>query len=278
MADPRLYQIATLAVAARLRDGWLDFDITVGRVVLLLATVSRTQAIGDRLVGGRRSGPARQRADLRAVAVPAAARPNRAELAVLAAVIAIAGKFVDPIPRQARLQPDQRRHRRDAAADATGRGCRPASGARSAFFALPHGVPRRPRRQPRRARLTSRTRSSSVYCALLFGRSLLSGRADDDSAAPTPERRTAAVHLLHDFRSEDDAGFARSGACCSPRSSPSVRGTCSSGCSGPTASSGRWPRARRWSRSSIGCCPAAATRGPASQSCRQPRDPRCAVA
>src|SRR2546427_6246559 len=40
---------------------------------------------------------------------------------------------------------------------------------------------------------------------------------------------------------------------------------CSSGCSGPTACSGRWRRARSRCRSSIGCSPASGTRGSRSR-------------
>src|SRR5206468_4608255 len=47
-ADPRLYQIATLASLLTYGIGWLDFDITVARAVVLLATVLATQAVCDR--------------------------------------------------------------------------------------------------------------------------------------------------------------------------------------------------------------------------------------
>ena len=48
----------------------------------------------------------------------------------------------------------------------------------------------------------------ACYCALLVRPLAVSRRAADDSAAPPRERRAAAVHLLHDFRSEDDARLA----------------------------------------------------------------------
>ena len=58
MADPRLYQIGTLASLLVYGIGWLDFDITVPRVVLLLTTVLATQWVCDRLAGGgARFGP-----------------------------------------------------------------------------------------------------------------------------------------------------------------------------------------------------------------------------
>ena len=52
MADPRLYQIGTLASLLVYGMGWLDFDITPVRVVLLLSTVLATQWACDRLAGG----------------------------------------------------------------------------------------------------------------------------------------------------------------------------------------------------------------------------------
>ena len=52
MADPRLYQIATLASLLVYGMGWLDFDITVPRAGLLLLTVLATQALCDRWMAG----------------------------------------------------------------------------------------------------------------------------------------------------------------------------------------------------------------------------------
>ena len=49
MADPRLYQIGTLASLLVYGMGWLDFDITPPRVVLILSTVLATQWISNRL-------------------------------------------------------------------------------------------------------------------------------------------------------------------------------------------------------------------------------------
>ena len=47
MSDPRLYQIGTLASLLVYGMGWLDFDITLDRVVLLLATVLAHNAPND---------------------------------------------------------------------------------------------------------------------------------------------------------------------------------------------------------------------------------------
>src|SRR4051794_6676268 len=92
MADPRLYQIGTLASLLVYGMGWLDFDITVPRAALLLATVLATQRICDRLVGGPPFHLSARSALISGLSLCLLLRTNRAELAVLAAVIAIAGK------------------------------------------------------------------------------------------------------------------------------------------------------------------------------------------
>jgi enediyne biosynthesis protein E5 len=95
MADPRLYQIGTLAALLVYGIGWLDFDITAGRVVLLLATVLATQWIGDRLTGGR--APFRlsvRSALISGLSLCLLLRTSDARLAALAAVVTIAGKFL----------------------------------------------------------------------------------------------------------------------------------------------------------------------------------------
>ena len=111
-----------------------------------------------------------------------------------------------PISRQAHLQSDQRRAGRDAAPDRSGLGVARAMGI-GGVLCLPHGLRRRHRRQPRGPR----------GCDLRVHRVLLRadvrpvdlpGRAARDSVPPARKRRAAAVHLLHDFRSEDDAGLA----------------------------------------------------------------------
>ena len=91
MADPRLYQIGTLASLLVYGMARLDFEITTARAVLLLATALGTQAVCDYL-------------DKRTVNVKSALisglslclllRTNSAALAVLAAIVTIAGKFL----------------------------------------------------------------------------------------------------------------------------------------------------------------------------------------
>jgi Na+-transporting NADH:ubiquinone oxidoreductase subunit NqrB len=95
MADPRLYQIGTLASLLVYGIGWLDFDITVGRVVLLLMTVLATQWIGDRLTRGRAPfGSTARSALISGLSLCLLLRTNRDDLAVLAAVVTIAAKFL----------------------------------------------------------------------------------------------------------------------------------------------------------------------------------------
>ena len=94
MADPRLYQIGTLASLLVYGMGWLDFDITPGRVVLLLTTVLATQWIGDRLVGGPPFGQSMRSALISGLSLCLLLRTNRVDVAVLAAIVAIGAKFL----------------------------------------------------------------------------------------------------------------------------------------------------------------------------------------
>jgi enediyne biosynthesis protein E5 len=95
MADPRLYQIGTLASLLVYGMGWLDFEITLDRVALLLATVLATQWIGDRLTGGRVPfGSSARSALISGLSLCLLLRTNRADLAVLAAILTIGGKFL----------------------------------------------------------------------------------------------------------------------------------------------------------------------------------------
>src|SRR5260370_4260138 len=98
-ADPRLYQIATLASLLIYGIGWLDFDISVPRAALLLATVLATQAVCDRWTAGRRSGPSVPATHVRSalssgLSLCLLLRTNPIALAMLAAFVTIAAKFV----------------------------------------------------------------------------------------------------------------------------------------------------------------------------------------
>lgn len=95
MTDPRLYQIGTLASLLVYGMGWLDLDISVSSVVLILATVLLCQWLADRLTGGRAPLSLSARSALiSGLSLCLLLRTNRPELAVLAAIIAIAGKFL----------------------------------------------------------------------------------------------------------------------------------------------------------------------------------------
>ena len=90
--DPRLYQIATLGSLLAYGLFFLNFDITVARVVVLLATVIVTQAVCDRVA--HQSAVNIRSALISGLSLCLLLRTNRSELAVLAAVLTIAGKFV----------------------------------------------------------------------------------------------------------------------------------------------------------------------------------------
>ena len=91
MADPRLYQIAVLASLLVYGMAGLDFEITLTRAALLLLTVLATQAVGDRLEG---RPPNLRSALISGLSLCLLLRTNRTDLALLAAVITIAAKFV----------------------------------------------------------------------------------------------------------------------------------------------------------------------------------------
>jgi Na+-transporting NADH:ubiquinone oxidoreductase subunit NqrB len=95
MADPRLYQICTLASLLVYGIGWLDFDVTPARAALLVATALATQAVGDWIVGNRLPFLSSARSALiSGLSLCLLLRTNNAGLAAMAAVLTVAGKFV----------------------------------------------------------------------------------------------------------------------------------------------------------------------------------------
>jgi len=95
MADPRLYQIGTLASLLVYGMGWLDFDISISRVILVLATVLAAQWICDRLAGVKTPFASSARSALiSGLSLCLLLRTNRSDLAATAAIITIAGKFL----------------------------------------------------------------------------------------------------------------------------------------------------------------------------------------
>jgi Na+-transporting NADH:ubiquinone oxidoreductase subunit NqrB len=94
MTDPRLYQIGTLASLLVYGMGWLDFDITLSRALLLLATVLATQAVCDRWTGGPTAKINVRSALISGLSLCLLLRTNHAAVALLAAIVTIASKFV----------------------------------------------------------------------------------------------------------------------------------------------------------------------------------------
>lgn len=95
MADPRLYQIGTLAALLVYGMGWLDFDITPLRAALILVSALATQKIGDWLSGSKAPFASTSRSALiSGLSLCLLVRSNYHALACLAAVIAIASKFL----------------------------------------------------------------------------------------------------------------------------------------------------------------------------------------
>ena len=103
MADPRLYQIGVLSGLLLYGMAWLDFEITVPRAALVLGTVLATQALCDRLDGPR---PANWKSALiSGLSLCLLLRTSRPGLAMLAAVVTIAAKFVFRIERKHLFNP-----------------------------------------------------------------------------------------------------------------------------------------------------------------------------
>ena len=91
MVDPRVYQIGMLTSLLVYGMGWLAFDITVGRACVLLLTVLGTQSICDRL---ERRPVNIASALISGLSLCLLLRTNRTDVAVVAAIVTIAAKFV----------------------------------------------------------------------------------------------------------------------------------------------------------------------------------------
>lgn len=95
MPDPRLYQIGTLASLLVYGMAWLDFDITAGRVALILTSVLATQRVCDWLSRSPVPFASTSRSALiSGLSLCLLLRTNVSALACLGAVLAIAGKFL----------------------------------------------------------------------------------------------------------------------------------------------------------------------------------------
>ena len=90
--DPRFYQIAVLSGLLIYGLGWLQFDITPDRAALLLSTALLTQYVCTKLWGLPKFDP--KSALISGLSLCLLLRTNYALLAIAAAVITIASKFV----------------------------------------------------------------------------------------------------------------------------------------------------------------------------------------
>ncbi len=90
--DPRMYQISVLSGLLIYGLGWLHFDITLGRAALLLSTALLTQYVCTKLWRLPKFDP--KSALISGLSLCLLLRTNFAALAVLAAVVTIASKFV----------------------------------------------------------------------------------------------------------------------------------------------------------------------------------------
>ena len=94
-ADPRVYQIGTLAGLLIYGMGRLEFDITLTRAALLLFTVLATQWIGDRVTrSGAPFAMSARSALISGLSLCLLLRTNYAGLAMAAAIVTIASKFL----------------------------------------------------------------------------------------------------------------------------------------------------------------------------------------
>jgi Na+-transporting NADH:ubiquinone oxidoreductase subunit NqrB len=100
-ADPRVYQIGTLAGLLIYGMGWLGFDITLTRVALLLFTALATQWIGDRVTRSEVPFAMSARSALiSGLSLCLLLRTNDAVLAMAAAIVTIASKFLVRVNRK----------------------------------------------------------------------------------------------------------------------------------------------------------------------------------
>jgi len=95
MADPRLYQIGTLASLLVYGMARLEFDVAPWQVALLLTAALGTQCVGDRLTGN----PTRFTSSARSALISGLSlclllRTDRPDLAAAAAIVTIASKFL----------------------------------------------------------------------------------------------------------------------------------------------------------------------------------------
>src|SRR5689334_3757099 len=95
MADPRLYQIGTLACLLVYGMAQLEFDIAPSRAALLLVTALAAQWVGDRLAGNRAAFLSTSRSALiSGLSLCLLLRTSSPLIAAAAAIVAIGSKFL----------------------------------------------------------------------------------------------------------------------------------------------------------------------------------------
>jgi len=90
--DPRLYQVATLSTLLFYGIGWLDFEISISRVLVLVGTSLLTQLVCTWVWELPKYDP--KSALISSLSLCLLLRTNDTEMAILSAIITIASKFI----------------------------------------------------------------------------------------------------------------------------------------------------------------------------------------
>ena len=202
--DPRFYQITVLTALLTFGLTQLQFEIALVQVAATLAAALTTQAVAARLVGLR--DPGLSSALISGLSLCLLLRTATSSWAVAGSRHRHRIEVRDSRSRQARLQSDQRRHRRCCCRRRRGLGVAGPVGERD-VLRVSDGLPRHRGRDARRAGRRD-VRVPRLLRRAAVRRVALARRAADDSAPSPRERRAAALRVLHDLGSEDDARLA----------------------------------------------------------------------
>ena len=203
--DPRLYQITVLASLLVYGMAWLGLDIHPGRAVAILAAALMTQWAATAVAELPRFDP--KSALISGLSLCLLLRTNDPWLAMLAAVVAVASKFLLRVRGKHVFNPTNFAPGRDDARHRPGLGLSGAMGQRGDVRVparLGGGAGREPGRPRRRDVDLPR-----VLCGALARPIALARRSAGHPAASPGERRPRPLRLLHDLRPADDAGLAR---------------------------------------------------------------------
>ena len=210
--DPRLYQIAVLAGLLVFGLTVLDFDLTLAQVAVTLGVAVGAQLACGRIAGLRGDTGSRS-ALISGLSLCLLLRTDVLLTAAAAAAFAIASKFVLRVGRKHLLNPTNGAIVGLLALSTAAPTLElsiwvsPGQWGNTAFFLLLMGclgtvvVTRAARADVTFAFLAS-------WAGLLLFRAWSLGDPTRDSPAPPAERRVAAVCVLHDLGSEDDARLA----------------------------------------------------------------------